>query len=152
LRLNLPHWNPNRTQASDRPGSGWRLGCAVASALPQSRCRGSRVQSFAPTEAPGWHTPFLRFHTLPHLQLRLRIKVAPRGATPLHVPLSTERPRNLRIATLCYRACRQSGDCASRRAFRSFHCRVRPSIIPGADSGDGYSRPYALFREVKDPS
>jgi hypothetical protein len=61
--------------------------------------------------------------------LRLRNKVAPRGATPLHVPLSAERPRNLRIATLCYRACRQSGDCASWRAFRSFHCRVRPSII-----------------------
>jgi hypothetical protein len=30
-----------------------------------------------------------------------------------------------------------SGNCASRRAFRSFHCRVRQSMIPGADSGDG---------------
>jgi hypothetical protein len=33
---------------------------------------------------------------------------------------------------------RQSGDCASRRAFRSFHW---PSMIPGADSGNGDSRP-----------
>jgi hypothetical protein len=82
LRLNLPHRNPNRTQASDRPVPAGGLVAQLPQRGPsacdaESRCRGSRVQSFAPTEAPGWHTPFLRFHTLPHLLLRLRIKEAP---------------------------------------------------------------------------
>ena len=103
LRLNLPHRIPNRTQDRPGPASG-----SIAQ-LPQRcpsvtllRVEGAIVCSA--TEALAGIRHFRAFVLCRIFFYDREFKVAPRGATPLHVPLSAERPANSRIATSCYGA------------------------------------------------